>query len=138
MSKGEITQFLSGLARGEPAAQERICQAYLQRLIGLARTKRLQQADAQAVAVRALRSCFSAMKAGRLSHLGDSEALWGMLAWITAKSAIDVQRRLTRERRRMADEPGPTGAEDAESDWGILDRVSSRESEPFLEMVMRD
>ena len=91
MAEDEITQWLSGLARGEDEAVEAIWQRYFERLVRLARTKlaagQRRMADEEDVALSAFQSFCRGAAEGRFPRLQDRHDLWRLLVTITARKA---------------------------------------------------
>jgi RNA polymerase sigma factor (sigma-70 family) len=112
------------LKRGDRAAADRLWDAYMRRLIGLARARlggsARRAADEEDVALSAFDSFYRRAEAGQFARLTDRDDLWQVLVIITERKAIDLMRREGRKSRgegrvvsldaaggRIAD-PGPT------------------------------
>jgi RNA polymerase sigma factor (sigma-70 family) len=112
------------LKRGNRAAADRLWDAYMRRLIGLARARlggaARRAADEEDVALSAFDSFYRRAEAGQFARLSDRDDLWQVLVLITERKAIDLMRRESRKSRgegrvvsldaadeRIAD-PGPT------------------------------
>jgi DNA-directed RNA polymerase specialized sigma24 family protein len=99
-----VSQWLAHLHEGdESAAQQELWNRYFHRLVQLAR-KQLADApraseDEEDVALSALDSFFGGMRAGKFPDLHDREALWPLLARITACKAINQFKRQTALKR---------------------------------------
>jgi DNA-directed RNA polymerase specialized sigma24 family protein len=96
-SADQVTLWIAQLKDGEHAAVQRLLEVYFRRLIGLARA-RLQGAPALAgydedVALSAFKSLCLGAEQGRFAQLDDRTDLWRLLAVITVRKAIDLQRR---------------------------------------------
>jgi RNA polymerase sigma factor (sigma-70 family) len=92
-----VTLWIAQLKGGEQAAAGRLLEAYFRRLVGLARA-RLQGQPALAgydedVALSAFKSLCLGAERGRFPRLDDRTDLWRLLAVITVRKAIDLQRR---------------------------------------------
>ena len=103
MAEDEITQWLSGLARGEDEAVEAIWQRYFERLVRLARTKlaagQRRMADEEDVALSAFQSFCRGAAEGRFPRLQDRHDLWRLLVTITARKAAHQVRRDMQQKR---------------------------------------
>jgi RNA polymerase sigma factor (sigma-70 family) len=112
------------LKRGDRAAADQLWDAYMRRLIGLARARlggsARRAADEEDVALSAFDSFYRRAEAGQFARLSDRDDLWQVLVIITERKAIDLMRREGRKARgegrvvslaaaddRIAD-PGPT------------------------------
>jgi DNA-directed RNA polymerase specialized sigma24 family protein len=89
-----VTQWISGLKRGDQSAAAGLWAAYFGRLVGLARA-RLRDAprriaDEEDVALSAFDSFCRAAQAGRFPRLDDRDDLWQILVLITVRKAIDL------------------------------------------------
>jgi RNA polymerase sigma factor (sigma-70 family) len=144
MSGGSVTQWLSGLARGDGNAAREIWQRYFERLVRLAR-KRLGDArpggtDEEDVALSALDGFLRGAAAGNFPHLNDREDLWKVLVTVTARRALDHQRREGRQKRGGGAVRGETvfaAGDDADAQAGI-NRVLGREPTPELAAMMAE
>ena len=90
-----VTQWIPGLKRGDPAAAQRLWEAYFRRLVGLARV-RLRDAprrvaDEEDVALSAFDSFCRGAQAGRFPRLDDRDDLWQILVLLTVRKAIDLR-----------------------------------------------
>src|SRR5262245_53216781 len=102
-SEGSITRWFSQLERGDSAAARQLWERYFLRLVGLAR-KRLQDAprrmaDEEDVALSAFDSFCRAAERGQLAQVQDRDNLWRLLAVITARKALHLQRDNRRQKR---------------------------------------
>jgi RNA polymerase sigma factor (sigma-70 family) len=90
-----VTQWISALKRGEEAAASELWEAYVRRLVGLARSRLRNTprliADEEDVALSAFDSFCRAARAGRFPHLDDRNDLWQVLVLITVRKAIDLR-----------------------------------------------
>jgi len=92
-----VTLWIAQLKDGEHAAAGQLLEAYFRRLIGLARA-RLQNRPAltgydEDVALSAFKSLCLGAERGRFPRLDDRDDLWRLLAVLTVRKAIDLQRR---------------------------------------------
>jgi RNA polymerase sigma factor (sigma-70 family) len=98
-----ITRCLDLLKRGDRAAAERLWDAYMRRLVGLARDRlggtARRAADEEDVALSAFDSFYRRAEAGKFARLSDSDDLWQVLVLITERKAIDLMRREGRKSR---------------------------------------
>jgi DNA-directed RNA polymerase specialized sigma24 family protein len=90
-----VTQWISGLKRGDQSAAQRLWEAYFRRLVGLARV-RLRDAprriaDEEDVALCAFDSFCRGARAGRFLRLDDRADLWQILVLITVRKAVDLR-----------------------------------------------
>jgi DNA-directed RNA polymerase specialized sigma24 family protein len=101
--RGSVTIWIERLKAGESMAAEPLFEAYFHRLVGLARQQlrglRGAPADEEDVALSAFDSFYRAAEAGRFPRLDDREDLWQLLLVITARKAVDLRRRESREKR---------------------------------------
>jgi hypothetical protein len=116
-----VTLWISQLKEGRRAAVGQLLRRYFGRLVQLARA-RLRAlpglaAHDEDVALSAFKSLCLGAERGRFPQLDDRADLWRLLALLTVRKAIDLQRR-----RRP---PGPDGEVDVE-------RLLSREPPPEL------
>ena len=102
-SEGSVTRHLGMLKRGDHAAAVLLWRRYFQRLMRVAQ-RRLsgtarRAADEEDVALTAFARFCSEAEAGRLPEVRNREDLWGLLATLTMRMAIDQVRREGREKR---------------------------------------
>lgn len=121
MSSSEsVTEWINELRRGEPQAAQKLWQAYVERLIHLARkhlrTSPRRSADEEDVVVAAFASFCEAVKAGRFSRLEDRNDLWQVLSVLTERRAIDQMRQQYAERRGGGEVHGESVFAGLESD----------------------
>src|SRR5438105_897393 len=95
-SAGSFTQLIELLRGGDPAAIQRLWEAYFPRLVGLAR-KKLKEvprraADEEDVALSAFDSFCDGAARGRFPQLADRDDLWHVLVTITARKALQLMR----------------------------------------------
>jgi RNA polymerase sigma factor (sigma-70 family) len=116
-----VTLWIHQVKEGERTAVRQLLERYFGRLVQLARA-RLQGRpgladDDEDVALSAFKSLCLGAERGRFPQLLDRDDLWRVLAVITVRKAIDVQRRRRPEQ--------PLGAED-------LEQLLGREPPPEL------
>src|SRR5262245_42347228 len=127
-SDGSVTRWIGGLREGDPAAAQKVWEAYFQRMVELAR-RRLQglrraAADEEDVALSAFKSfCHGALH-GRFPQLADRHSLWPLLVAITAHKCVDLIRHESRQKRGG---PGPAAPGAAAVD---LNQLVGREPTP--------
>ena len=99
----DVTQWVQDVKQGRQGHAERqLVDRYLDQLTALARKKighiRAYE-DEDDVALSAFKSFFRGARAGEFSQLSDRESLWSLLAAITVKKAISMQRRHLSQKR---------------------------------------
>src|SRR5262249_32698419 len=102
-----VTLWLNQVKEGERAGVRLLLERYFQRLVQLARS-RLQGRPGLAsydedVALSAFKSLCLGAERGQFPQLADRDDLWRVLAVLTVRKAIDVQRRHRND--ASADEP---------------------------------
>ncbi len=143
-SEGSVTRCLARLRAGDQAAAQPLWERYFRRLVGLARHKLQGRprrvADEEDVALSAFDSFCRGAERGRFPRLLDRDDLWRVLAVITIRKAIDLQRRRRPEENAgtedleqfLSREPPPElAAEMAEEYRRLLDRLG----DPQLQAV---
>jgi DNA-directed RNA polymerase specialized sigma24 family protein len=100
-----VTQWISVLEQGDPAAARGLWEAYFRRLVCLVRT-RLRDAprriaDEEDVALNAFDSFCRGARAGRFPRLDDRHGLWQILVLITVRKAINLRNYEARKTRGM-------------------------------------
>ncbi len=93
----DFTRWVSRLGHGDPQAAERLWDEYFCKLVEFARRKLvaapLRIADEEDVALSAMASFCSALKAGRLARVREPGDLWRLLLTITARKLCAQRRR---------------------------------------------
>jgi RNA polymerase sigma factor (sigma-70 family) len=139
-TRDSVTLWLNQVKEGDRAAVSRLLDRYFHRLVGLARS-RFQGQPALAdydedVALSAFNSLCLGAERGRFPDLVDRDDLWRLLAVMTIRKAIDVQRRdRAREvsgepnlEQLLSDEPSPElAAEMAEEHQRLLGLLDDAE-----------
>lgn len=97
-SDRSVSQWIADLQnKPDTAAQEKLWQRYFARLVALARAKLGDSPrgaeDEEDVALSALDSFFGGLEHGQFPDLRDRNALWPLLAKITARKAINQRKR---------------------------------------------
>ena len=120
-SANSITRCLNRLRCGDRDAAERLWEAYIGRLVGLARAKIRNAprgaADEEDVALSAFDSFCRRAERGQFARLSDRDDLWQLLVVITERKAIDLWRREGRKSRgegkvlSLSDQAGMPGTE---------------------------
>jgi RNA polymerase sigma factor (sigma-70 family) len=100
---GSVTHWIHDVRDGDPEAVQRLWERYFQRLVGLAQTKlksgQRRVSDEEDVASRVFQLFHHAISHGRYPQLSDRDGLWRLLIRMTARVAIDQQRKQHRVRR---------------------------------------
>ena len=98
-----ISQWLCGVQQGDSRALQAVWEAYFPKLVHLARQRLRQRnrrvADEEDVALSVMESFFRAAQAGRFPDLTDRHDLWCLLLRMTARKAVDYDRRENRAKR---------------------------------------
>jgi RNA polymerase sigma factor (sigma-70 family) len=136
MATDPITVWINRLKEGEEAVVQELLERYFQRLVGLARARLRGRAGLAAydedVALSAFKSLCLGAKAGQFPRLNDRDDLWRVLAVMTVRKAIDLQRRRKREaplgegelERLLSEEPTPELAGELSDEYQrLLDRL---------------
>jgi RNA polymerase sigma factor (sigma-70 family) len=126
-SPDPVTLWIAQVKEGQRAAVQQLLERYFQRLVQLARA-RLQNLPGLAaydedVALSAFKSLCLGAERGRFPRLDDRDDLWRLLAVLTVRKAIDLQRRQKPE--------VPVGVEG-------LEQLLSREPPPELAAEMSE
>ncbi len=99
----DVTQWVRDLKEGkQEAAAEHLVERYLERLTALARKKIGHihaYEDEDDVALSAFKSFFRGARDGKFPRIANRESLWALLAAITVKKAISLQRRQLSQKR---------------------------------------
>jgi RNA polymerase sigma factor (sigma-70 family) len=123
-SSGSITQCIEMLKRGDRAAADQLWDAYVHRLVALARRTMgkipRQAADEEDVALSAFDSFYRRAECGQFARLSDRNDLWQLLVVITERKAIDLMRREGRQSRGEGKVRNLSEADMAEA-AGLLD-----------------
>jgi RNA polymerase sigma factor (sigma-70 family) len=122
-----ITLWIANLKEGQRAAAGLLLQRYFGRLVQLARARlrarpELAAAD-EDVALSAFKSLCLGAERGRFPQLDDRNDLWRLLALLTVRKAIDLQRR----------QRAPVGAGEVD-----VEQLLSREPPPELAAEVAD
>ena len=140
-SHDTVTIWINQLKEGERAPVARLMERYFQRLVQLARARLPTRTGLagydEDVALSAINSLCLGAEQGRFPKLDDRDDLWRLLALITIRKAIDLQRRNSSRaitEAEVADllsrEPTPDlAAELAEQCRGLLDRLGDQRLE---------
>jgi RNA polymerase sigma factor (sigma-70 family) len=135
-SADPVTLWITQLKEGQRSAVEQLLQRYFQRLVGLARARLQGQPGLAAydedVALSAFKSLCLRAERGGFPRLLDRDDLWRLLAVLTVRKAIDLQRRrrpemtigaADLEHLLDAEPPPELAAELAEEYRRLLDRL---------------
>ncbi|HKB03716.1 MAG TPA: ECF-type sigma factor [Gemmataceae bacterium] len=125
---GTITGWLDGLRAGDEQAAQRLWEEYFHRLVGLARARLGGRPrgpmDEEDVALNAFDTFCRGAQEGRFPRLADRQDLWQVLVMLTARKAVDADRR-ERARKRGGNPRGP-----AADDGPRLEELVGREPTP--------
>ena len=92
-----VSIWLEQLKQGDRESVGLLLDRFFQRLVGLASARLRGQVELDGyeedVALSAFKSLCLGAEEGRFTHLQDRDALWRLLAVITIRKAIDLQRR---------------------------------------------
>jgi DNA-directed RNA polymerase specialized sigma24 family protein len=135
--RGSVSIWIERLKAGESSAVGPLYAAYFQQLVVLARRQlrglRGVAADEEDVALSAFDSFCRAAEKGRFPRLEDRDDLWQVLLVITARKAVDLRRRESREKRGGGKViPASALAGDPNEDGDALAEVMGREPTPEL------
>ncbi len=139
---GSVTFLISQLDLDQPSqAQAALWNRYFRRLVALARLKLGETprrvADEEDVAAEALASFFQDHREGKFPELHDRNGLWPLLASVTARRAVDQQRKLLAQKRGANQVRGDSvrGLEaDGELEWAA--KLIDEELQPeYLAMM---
>jgi DNA-directed RNA polymerase specialized sigma24 family protein len=144
-SAGSVTTWVGQLRAGNRDAAQQLWERYFARLVGLAR-KRLRglrrgAADEEDVALSALDSFYRGLEQGRFPQLDDRHNLWDLLVVLTARKAIDLRQRETRQKRgggKVAGESALDGLLGPEDGGAGIDQVMGAEPTPALAAQVAD
>jgi DNA-directed RNA polymerase specialized sigma24 family protein len=129
--EGSVTAWIGALKRGEPAAAQRLWDAYFRRLVELARARlrdvSRRAADEEDVALSAFDSFFRGVERGRFPRLDDRDDLWQLLVVITIRKACN----LAKFERRRSRGAGRVRAISDLADWDA-DDLAAAEPTPAL------
>ena len=102
-SSRSITRYIEMLKGGDRAAADQLWDAYVHRLVALARKKMgsvpRPVADEEDVALSAFDSFYRRAEGGQFARLSDRNDLWQILVVITERKAVDLMRRQGRKSR---------------------------------------
>jgi DNA-directed RNA polymerase specialized sigma24 family protein len=139
---GSVTHWLDDIRHGSSKAAEALWRRYFPELVRLAREKLGDApravADEEDVALSAMDSFFAAAHKGRFPDLADRHDLWRLLLQMTARKAVDLKRRETRQRRgggRVRHESALSETR-LESDCGALARIVGDTPTPEFAAMM--
>jgi DNA-directed RNA polymerase specialized sigma24 family protein len=140
-----VTTWVEQLRACNREAAQQLWERYFCRLVGLARSKlqgiRRGAADEEDVALSAFDSFYRAAEQGRFPQLGDRNNLWELLVVITARKAIDLRQRETRQKRgggRVAGESALDGLLGPEEGGSGIEQVVGTEPTPELAALVAD
>jgi DNA-directed RNA polymerase specialized sigma24 family protein len=136
----EVTQWLTKLGRGDPAAAQAVWDRYFDKLVLYARRKLeglpRRAADEEDVALSAMQSFCRNMAAHRFDEVADGEALWKLLVTITARKACALRRRQFAAKRGGCTVRGESAFVGRQADEGRDDGIGAvLGEEPTPELV---
>jgi DNA-directed RNA polymerase specialized sigma24 family protein len=138
-SSSSITRCLIKLRAGDRAAADRLWDAYMRRLVALARVRlggaARRAADEEDVALSAFDSFYRRAEAGQFARLSDRDDLWQVLVLITERKAIDLMRREGRKSRGEGKVVGLDGADDRIADPGPTPEFAARVADEFRHLL---
>jgi DNA-directed RNA polymerase specialized sigma24 family protein len=115
VSEESITFWVGQLRAGDAQAARRLWERYYENMVDLARRKLSRTpchwADEEDVALSAFKSFCHGAANGRFPDEITHDNLWRLLFALTARKAVDLTRRVTRQKRNTG---APTGAIDME------------------------
>jgi RNA polymerase sigma factor (sigma-70 family) len=128
--------WLHRLAEGSDEAAEQIWNRYFQDLVRLADRKLgklpRRDADAEDVAISALKSFYHGMQENRFAALSDRRELWNLLFVITARKAHKQARKQKRKGATVVGESALLRRSAAGDELGGIGQVLGREPTPEL------
>ena len=128
-----VSDWISSLKRGNPAATQKIWERYYQQLVQVAnrRLRDLPQraADKEDVAQEAFANFFRAIEQNRFPKLDDRNDLWHVLLAIVDRRAKDRMRHDFAAKRGSGDVKGESAVAAGSSEFGIHE-VEGRIPEP--------
>jgi RNA polymerase sigma factor (sigma-70 family) len=102
-AEDSVTHWFEQIREGDSVAARAVWERYYPELVRLARQRlrgaSRRMADEEDIAASVLESLFRAAQKGRFPDLADRHDLWRLLLQMTARKAIDMKRRETRQRR---------------------------------------
>jgi RNA polymerase sigma factor (sigma-70 family) len=143
-STDPVTLWIAQVKEGQPCAAQELLERYFHRLVHLARA-RLRGVPGlcaydEDVALSAFKSLCLGAERGRYPRLLDRDGLWRLLAVLTVRKAIDLQRRRRPEQAAGAEtvdqllsrEPPPELAAEMTEEYG---RLLTRLGDPQLQAI---
>lgn len=135
------TTWVGQLQHGDPAAAQRLWEAYFERLVGLARRKLAgaprRAADEEDVALAAFHSFYRGVQQRKFPRLNDRDDLWQVLVVLTARKAIDQRVHDHRQKRGGGAVRGES-VFDADKGAGIQQVVGTEPSPEFAAEVAEE
>src|SRR5438552_5670383 len=136
-SPGSVTHWINLLKGGDPAAIQKVWEAYFPRLVGLARKKLRESprraADEEDVALSAFDSFCEGAARGHFPQLANRDDLWNVLVTLTARKALQLLRHEQRQKRGGGAVRGESAfheGTDADSDEAGPEQVMDNEPTP--------
>ncbi len=136
-SPGSVTHWIKLFKGGDPAAMQKLWEAYFPRLVGLARKKMREVprrvADEEDVALSAFDSFCEGAARGHFPQLTDRDDLWHILVTITTRKALQLLRHEQRQKRgggAVRGESGFHGGPDAAGEEPGPEQIIGSEPTP--------
>jgi DNA-directed RNA polymerase specialized sigma24 family protein len=137
-----VTTWLKDLKLGDPAAAQRLWEAYYERLVRLARRKLANAprrvADEEDVALAAFHSFCRGVGKGRFPRLEDRNDLWQILLMVTARKACDQKQQERRQKRGGGRVRGESAFTNAEGSGGGFAAIAGREPTPEFSLLVAE
>jgi RNA polymerase sigma factor (sigma-70 family) len=144
-SEDSVTHWFEQVREGDSVAARAVWERYYPELVRLARQRlrgaSRRMADEEDVAASVLESLFRAAQKGRFPDLADRQDLWRLLLQMTARKAIDMKRRETRQRRgggRVAGESAFRDVDSSGEQAGLAQVIGDVPSPEFAAMMAEE
>ena len=143
-SGGSITHWIDEVRGGNRDAAQGLWERYFARLVRLARMqiseKNRRVSDEEDVALSVFGTFCRAAEEGRFPNLSDRDSLWRLLVKMTARKAVDQNRRLNRLRRGGGKVRGESvfGNDPAGNDQQAFAQVIGNEPTPEFTAMMSE
>jgi DNA-directed RNA polymerase specialized sigma24 family protein len=140
MSEDEpITYWLQQLETGDQDASRRLWQRYYRELVDLARarlaTTSRRVSDEEDVALSVMRCLYEGSARGRFTDVVNRQQLWRILATITVRKVIDLQRRIKQQKRGGGQVGGDAALQDTGGDRDLAGLDQLRGDAPSPEAM---
>jgi DNA-directed RNA polymerase specialized sigma24 family protein len=138
-SEKSVTWWIGALKEGNEEAARELWQRYFDKLVRLARirlgTAPRRVADEEDVVLSVFRCLCDGASRGQFSQLTDRDDLWRLLATMTARKAVDQQRRARPQKRGGGQVRGESVFAKAGSETGQFGLDQFVEDEPTPEFL---